>query len=101
MHSFPTQSSLLFFLDAILVPNHVTRRTLFLPIPSIPRASLFNMAVRPEGVLMEWDLSKEDIAKRADELIERARKVYDAVGALTPEQVTYENCLKVSNVYRM
>lgn len=59
------------------------------------------MAVRPEGVLMEWDLSKEDIAKRADELIERARKVYDAVGALTPEQVTYENCLKVSNVYRM
>lgn len=50
---------------------------------------------------MEWDLSKEDIAKRADELIERARKVYDAVGALTPEQVTYENCLKVSNVYRM
>lgn len=53
------------------------------------------MAAVAEGVKLNWNLSTEDILKRTDELIERSRKVYNAVGALKPEELAYENCLKV------
>ena len=53
------------------------------------------MAAGVEGVKLRWDLSAEEISKRMDELIERSKRVYDAVGALKPDQLTYENCLKV------
>ncbi|CAH3175310.1 unnamed protein product [Porites lobata] len=52
------------------------------------------MAAVAEGVKLNWNLSTEEILKRTDELIERSSKVYDAVGALKPEELTYENCLK-------
>lgn len=55
----------------------------------------YNMATGVEGVKLRWDLSAEEILKRTDELIERSKRVYDAVGALKPDQLTYENCLKV------
>ena len=48
-----------------------------------------------EDVAFKWNLTPEDIAKKTDEVIERSRKVYDAVGALKPGEVTLENCLKV------
>lgn len=53
------------------------------------------MAAGVEGVKLRWDLSAEEIVKRTDELIERSKRVYDAIGALEPDQLTYENCLKV------
>ena len=53
------------------------------------------MANGVQGVKLRWDLSAEEILKRTDELIERSKRVYDAVGALKPDQLTYENCLKV------
>lgn len=53
------------------------------------------MAAVAEGVKLNWNLSTEEILKRTDELIERSRKVYNAAGALKPEELTYENCLKV------
>ena len=53
------------------------------------------MAAVAEGVKLNWNLSTEEILKRTDDLIERSRKVYNAVGALKPEELTYENCLKV------
>lgn len=53
------------------------------------------MAAGVEGVELRWDLSAEEISKRTDELIERSKRVYDAVGALKPDQLSYENCLKV------
>ena len=53
------------------------------------------MAAGVEGVKLRWDLSAEEIFKRTDELIELSKEVYDAVGALKPDQLTYENCLKV------
>ena len=53
------------------------------------------MAAGVEGVKLRWDLTAEEISKRTDELIERSKRVYDAVGALKPDQLTYENCLKV------
>lgn len=56
------------------------------------------MATSPEGVKLQWDLTKEEISKRADKLIECSRKVYDAVGALNQEEVTFDNCLKVNSL---
>lgn len=53
------------------------------------------MATGVEGVKLRWDLSAEEILKRTDQLIERSKRVYDAVGALKPDQLTNENCLKV------
>lgn len=53
------------------------------------------MAAVAEVVKLNWNLSTEEILKRTDELIERSRKVYNAVGALKPEGLTYQNCLKV------
>ncbi|EDO48068.1 predicted protein [Nematostella vectensis] len=42
----------------------------------------------------KWDLSPKDIAEKTEALIKKARDVYDKVGSLKPEEVTYENCLK-------
>lgn len=53
------------------------------------------MAAGLDGVKLRWDLSTEEILKLTDELIERSRKVYNAVGALKPDELTYQNCLKV------
>ncbi|KAJ7372971.1 Thimet oligopeptidase [Desmophyllum pertusum] len=52
------------------------------------------MATGVEGVKLRWDLNAEEILKLTDELIERSKKVYAAVGALNADEVTYENCLK-------
>ena len=53
-----------------------------------------NMA--PAGVnTMRWDLTAEDIVSMTDGLIAETKAVYDAVGALKPEEVTFENSLKV------
>ena len=54
------------------------------------------MATSPEGVRLQWDATKEEISKRADELIEQSRKVFDAVGALKPDDLSFKNCLKVN-----
>ncbi|XP_078599822.1 thimet oligopeptidase-like [Branchiostoma floridae x Branchiostoma japonicum] len=52
-----------------------------------------NMA--PAGVnTMRWDLTAEDIVSMTDGLIAETKAVYDAVGALKPEEVTFENSLK-------
>lgn len=53
------------------------------------------MAASVDEVKLRWDLSTEEILKLTDELIERSRKVYDTVGALKTDELTYENCLKV------
>ncbi|CAH3129560.1 unnamed protein product [Pocillopora meandrina] len=57
------------------------------------------MAITVKGVNLQWNLSSEEILKRTDELIEKSKKVYDAVGALNPDDVTYENCLKASELF--
>ena len=46
---------------------------------------------------MTWDLTPEDIAKETDVLIAKSKVVYDAVGALSADAVTYENIINVSD----
>ena len=45
---------------------------------------------------MRFDLTKEDIEKEANELIIKSKAVYDAIGSLKPENVTFENVVKVN-----
>ncbi|KAF1385242.1 hypothetical protein PFLUV_G00105700 [Perca fluviatilis] len=49
--------------------------------------------VCPENRL-RWDLSPEQIRQLSDELIASTKKVYDGVGALDLDAVTFQNTLK-------
>ncbi|KAG8456553.1 hypothetical protein GDO86_002364 [Hymenochirus boettgeri] len=44
--------------------------------------------------LLRWDLSSQQIEKKTEELIAKAKCVYDAVGALDVETITYDNAVK-------
>lgn len=43
---------------------------------------------------LRWDLTPEQIRQLSDELISNTKKVYDHVGALDLDSVTFENTLK-------
>jgi len=47
------------------------------------------------GNRMHWDLTTDFIETETDRLISSSKAVYDAVGALSPDAVTYDNVLKV------
>ena len=49
-----------------------------------------------QGNLMRFDLTTEDISKEADELIQKCKAVYDTVGSLASDDVSYDNVVKVS-----
>jgi len=53
-----------------------------------------NMAAN--GIKLSWNVKKEQIEKDTDVLMERVKTVYDSVGALKDDQVTFDNVVKVS-----
>lgn len=66
-----------------------------LPPPFTHNMGENKMVSASEEVKLRWDLSTDEILKKTEELIERSKKVYDAIGALKPHQLTFNNCLKV------
>lgn len=49
-----------------------------------------------ENVQLRWNYTASEIQKRADELIEMAKEVYDEVGKLNDAEVTHDNVCNVS-----
>ena len=50
------------------------------------------------GNRMHWDLTPDYIIAETDRLIAESKSVYDSVGSVSPDAVTYDNVLKVTVV---
>jgi len=48
------------------------------------------MAATPDGVHLRWNHTKEDIEKIAGELITSTKQMYDVIGSLADDQLSYE-----------
>lgn len=51
------------------------------------------------GNRMRWDITVSDVPIQADKLIEQTRVIYDAVGTVKNDDVSFENVIKVSAIY--
>lgn len=49
-----------------------------------------------DNVQLRWNYAANEIQKRADELITKAKEVYDEVGKLSDAEVTHDNVCNVS-----
>lgn len=55
------------------------------------------MANHLQDNLLRWDLSPADIKSKVEVLIKSSKKVYDAVGSLKDDELTYDKTLQVSS----
>ena len=47
------------------------------------------------GVKLSWQVDPADIPEQVEALITKTRAVYDAVGTLAHDKITYQNSIKV------
>ena len=47
---------------------------------------------------MRWDLTAEDIGRKAEELMIKSKAAYDAVGAVKAEEANIDNVVKVRSL---
>ncbi|GFR86535.1 neurolysin, mitochondrial [Elysia marginata] len=49
-----------------------------------------------DGIKLCWNVKKENIESDAEKLMERMKTVYDAIGKLSDDEVTYENVVQTA-----
>ncbi|KAL4617598.1 neurolysin, mitochondrial isoform X1 [Arapaima gigas] len=60
------------------------------PLVSVANASLSTLSRNG----LRWNLTPDQIKRRADKLIQRTKQIYDSVGLLDLDKVSFENTLK-------
>ncbi|KPP80107.1 hypothetical protein Z043_100274, partial [Scleropages formosus] len=60
------------------------------PVVSVANVSLSTLGRNS----LRWDLTPDQIKCRTDKLIQRIKKIYDSIGALDLDKVSFENTLK-------
>ena len=61
-------------------------------------APKLNLNMACPGNKLRWDVNKDDFPRLTEELIASTKTVYDVVGALTKDEVNYDNVIKVNKL---
>ena len=94
------QSNRRFLLSALGQSSVRHSSELVAPLLRLRMASVVSDSVEgriiPPGCTLHWDLTADDIPNFTTKLIEESRKVYDQVGLLKREEISFESVVKVS-----
>uniref|UniRef100_A0A8C9THT8 Neurolysin (metallopeptidase M3 family) n=1 Tax=Scleropages formosus TaxID=113540 RepID=A0A8C9THT8_SCLFO len=74
---------------------HESKSRLRMTLQNGPVVSVANVSLSTLGRnSLRWDLTPDQIKCRTDKLIQRIKKIYDSIGALDLDKVSFENTLK-------